>query len=483
MLRLMLFLCLKPRALSIVCSSRDNDTFSTAVNDKKSYICIDLKSFFASVECVERGLDPMTAKLVVADPERGDKTICLAVTPALKKLGVPNRCRVFEIPESVGDYIMAEPRMQKYVDYSAAIYKIYLGWFSKHDIHVYSIDEVFIDASDYLDTYGLAPKELAVSIMEEIMAKTGIRSTAGIGTNMYLAKIALDITAKHAPDFIGILDEESYKEKLWDHTPLRDFWHVGPRTQARLEKYGIHTMRDIAETDEDFLYSLFGVNAELLIDHSKGIEPTTMADIKGYKNKSHSLSSGQVLFRDYDFEEAVIIIKEMADNMCLTMAKKGVASQSFTIHVGYSNKLRLPPAHGTVFLDTETNLTSEVVPAVEKLFRRVVDPLSPVRRMFINVNNIHKGLPEKQLSLFSFDTPDIKDMDEIRSAKLLSQESREAGEKRTALDAEMQRAILDIKKKYGKNAILRGLDFEEAATQRERNSQIGGHKDGSKRKN
>ncbi|MBR4965899.1 MAG: DNA repair protein, partial [Lachnospiraceae bacterium] len=269
----------------------------------RNYICIDLKSFYASVECVERGLDPMTTRLVVADPERTDKTICLAVSPAMKELGVRNRCRVFEIPQSIS-YITAPPRMQLYIDYSADIYRVYLKYFSKEDIHVYSIDEVFIDVTDYVKLYEMTPRMLGEAVMSDVLRTIGIPSTCGIGTNLYLAKVALDITAKHAADRIGELDEDAYRRNLWDHRPLTDFWRVGPGIANTLERRGIYTMREIANAQEDDLYHLFGVDAELLIDHAWGRETVTMADIKAYKAENNCLSSGQVLACAYSYEKA-----------------------------------------------------------------------------------------------------------------------------------------------------------------------------------
>ncbi len=303
--------------------STTKDTIDSTAKkaQREAFLCIDLKSFFASVECVERGLDPMTTMLAVADAERGEGTICLAVTPAMKAAGVKNRCRVFEIPKHL-HYIKAEPRMQKYIDYSAAIYSVYLEFISPDDIHVYSIDEVFIYATPYLKLYSATPRMLASRIMNRVYEKTGIRATCGIGTNLYLCKIALDIEAKHSADFIAELDEESYRERLWQHRPLTDFWRIGRRTAAKLSKYGIHTMKDITRTDEELLYGWFGIDAELLIDHAWGIEPTRMEDIKAYRAKTHSISSGQVLMRDYTKSEAHVIVYEMADALCLDLVKK-----------------------------------------------------------------------------------------------------------------------------------------------------------------
>ena len=414
-------------------------------------LCIDLKSFYASVECVERGLDPMTTNLVVADPERGDKTICLAITPAMKKLGIKNRCRVFEIPKNI-QYIMAEPRMKLYIDYAAAIYGIYLNYISKDDIHVYSIDESFLDATPYLNLYHMTARELAKTIMQDILRQTGIRSTCGIGTNLYLAKIALDILAKHADDYIGYLDESLYREKLWQHKPLTDFWRIGPGIARKLANYGINTMEGIATSNEDFLYRLFGIDAELLIDHAWGREPTTIADIKAYTPKTNCITSGQVLMRDYDFAEGLLIIKEMADLLCLDLAAKEMVTKSITLQVGYANHLKLEPSHGTAALSTETNSDHIIRPAVEALYKRIVNPQYQIRRVNISCNNVR---PEKyrQITLFD-DTAQLEKSHKVQSA------------------------VLDIKQKYGKNAILKAMNLEQEATTRERNRQIGGHKSG-----
>ncbi len=421
---------------------------------ERTYICIDLKSFFASVECVERGLDPLTTNLVVADPERTDKTICLAITPAMKALGIKNRCRVFEIPKNVS-YIMAEPRMQLYLDYSARIYGIYLKYISRDDIHVYSIDEAFMDVTDYLSLYQMTGCELGERIMADIFKETGIHGACGVGTNMYLTKLALDITAKHSPNFIGYLDEEGYKKTLWHHRPLTDFWRVGRGTADRLAANGIYTMYDIAHTSEDLLYHLFGIDAELLIDHAWGIEPVTISDIKAYNSKTNCLSSGQVLMCDYNFEDGKLIVKEMMDLLCLDMVEKKVVSSSVTLQVGYSNALRIEHARGTVNLDTETNADIIIIPAVTKLYERIVNPMYPIRRINITVNNV---IPEeyRQYSLF-FDNEMLE-----KNRKL-------------------QEAMLDIKHKFGKNAILKGMNLQKNATTIERNRQIGGHKSGTKK--
>lgn len=420
------------------------------------YLVIDLKSFFASVECVERGLDPMTTDLVVADMERTDKTICLAVSPSLRAKGVKNRCRVFEIPKNL-EYIVAVPRMQKYVEYAAKIYDVYLDYISPEDMHVYSIDEVFIDITGYLKRMRFTPREMAKFLMEEIRTRVGVRATCGIGTNMYLAKIALDITAKSSPDFIGYLDESTYINTLWDHKPITDFWRIGPGTARRLARIGIDTMGGVARTDEDLLYRIFGKDAELLIDHAWGIEPTLISDIKSYKNKSKSLSSGQVLMRDYNTEEALIIIKEMADSMCLDLASKEMLAKSFTIAAGYSNKYGMPMVHSTIPLAVPTNIGTAVVPAVAEAFLRMVDPSIPIRRLFINANDIKPDKKEHQLTLFE-----------------LGEDGADSGEMQR--NQKIQDTVNAIKNKYGKNAVLKGLDLEEVATTRERNNQIGGHR-------
>ena len=417
---------------------------------EEAYLCIDLKSFFASVECVERGLDPMTCMLAVADAERGDGTVCLAVTPAMKAAGVRNRCRVFEIPKGIS-YIKAPPRMQKYIDYSARIYSVYLEFVSPDDIHVYSIDEVFIYASPYLKLYGTTPRELAEKIMNRVYEKTGIRATCGIGTNLYLCKIALDIEAKRSPSFIGELTEQSYRERLWQHRPLTDFWRIGSRTAAKLEKYGISTMKDIASTDEELLYGWFGIDAELLIDHAWGIETTRMEDIKSYKAKSHSISSGQVLMRDYSKSEGKTVLCEMADALCLDLVRKGVVCSSVALSVLYSDgsyenvskKLKYP-----------TSADSVILPVMCALYENIVCNGAAVRKLNISYNNIGRE-DGVQYSLFD-DTQTLED------------------------NKKLQTTVIAIKEKYGPNSILKGINYTEASTARERNEQIGGHKSGKK---
>lgn len=418
---------------------------------KRIYVCIDLKSFYASVECRERSLDPMNTNLVVADPQRTEKTICLAVSPAMKALGIPGRCRVFEIPAGI-QYIMAPPRMQLYIDYSAEIYEIYLKYIAKEDIHVYSIDEVFMDVTDYLEMYQMTAKELALMIMEDVIKTTGITATAGIGTNLYLAKIALDITAKHAADHIGILDEESYCNTLWDYKPLTDFWRIGKGVAGRLKRSGISTMGEIAHADENMLYQMFGIDAELLIDHAWGREPVTMADIKSYKPKSNSVSSGQVLPRDYSYEEARLAVKEMADLLALELVEKGLVTDSITLHVGYSNRLERKPAHGTITMTVTTSSARQIMAYTEKLFERIVNPHVSVRRMNVTFNHVVDEA-YKQYDLFT----DPAEMER---------------------EHRLQTAMLDIKGKFGKNAILKGMNLQESATAMERNGQIGGHKSG-----
>ena len=419
--------------------------------ENRTYVCIDLKSFYASVECRERGLDPITTKLVVADPERTQKTICLAVSPALKALGIPGRCRVFEIPEGI-KYIMAPPRMQLYIDYSAEIYGIYLKYIAKEDIHVYSIDEVFMDVTDYLTMYEMSAKELSIKIMQDIYETTGITATCGIGTNLYLAKVALDITAKHVEDHIGELTEESYRRTLWRHQPLTDFWRVGAGVQRRLRSMGISTMEEIAKADEEALYKMFGIDAELLIDHAWGWEPTLMSDIKAYKAKSNSISSGQVLSCDYNFEDGKLATKEMADLLCLELVEKGLVTNSITLHVGYTRRAEKKSAHGTISMTVTTSSAKQIRSYTERLYEQIVDCFVPVHRISLTFNNVVDEMYQ-QYDLFT-DPAELE-----REHKI-------------------QKAMLDIKGKYGKNAILKGMNLQEAATTRERNQQIGGHKSG-----
>lgn len=417
-----------------------------------NYICIDLKSFYASVECIERGLDPMTTNLVVADLERTEKTICLAVSPSMKAEGVPGRCRVFEIPKGM-KYIAAPPRMQLYIERSAEIYGIYLKYIAKEDIHVYSIDEVFMDVTDYLAMYQMTAKELGRKIMDDILMTTGIPSACGIGTNLYLAKIALDITAKHTEGHIGILDEESYRENLWSHRPLTDFWRIGSGIAGNLERVGIFTMGELAKADEGMLYKMFGIDAELLIDHAWGRETTTIADIKAYKPKASSISSGQVLGCGYPFEKGRLIVKEMADLLCLELVEKGLVTDSVTLHIGYFGRGNKKPTHGTASMTVTTSSAKKIIGYTMELYDRIVDRHEIIHRVNLSFNNVVDEAYQ-QYDLFT----DPGEMEK---------------------EHRMQKAILDIKEKFGKNAILKGMNLQEGATTMERNRQIGGHRSGN----
>lgn len=419
---------------------------------QKSFICIDLKSFYASVECVERGLDPFITNLVVADPTRSQSTICLAITPAMKKLGVKNRCRIHEIPAGI-EYITAMPRMQLYIDYSVKIYSTYLRYVSKEDIHVYSIDECFMDVTNYLSLYHMTEKEMAVELMDAVMKETGITATAGIGTNLYLAKVAMDIVAKHVDDHIGILNEISYRQQLWDYRPLSDFWRIGSRTERKLSGYGIHTMGDIAYTSvtsEDWLYKMFGIDAELLIDHAWGLESCDIHDIKNYHTEEHSLSNGQVLMRNYSFEEAAVVVREMTDVLVLDLVSKGLTTGSVTLWIAYDHRYERPSSHGTVRLTSLTNSSGTIMDEVDKLYQKITDRHTGIRRIEICANRV---MPEGYLQYDLFTDP-------------------AAVEK----EKNLQQAILDVKRRYGKNAIMRGANLLDCSTYRERNNQIGGHR-------
>lgn len=421
------------------------------MNGNKIYLCIDLKSFYASVECVERGWDPLTARLVVADPERSEKTICLAVSPALKQMGVPNRCRVFQIPKEI-PYKMAPPRMQLYIDYAAEIYGVYLKYIAKEDIQVYSIDEAFLDVTDYLHLYQMTAVELGRKIMQDILDTTKIPAACGVGTNLYLAKVALDIMAKHETDRIAYLDEARYREKLWKHKPLTDFWRVGRGTVERLSNMGICTMKEIAHARESLLYKAFGIDAELLIDHAWGREPVTLADIKAYRPKNTSFSSGQVLPRDYEYEEGVLVVKEMADLLCLDLVDQGLVTSHISLVIGYSNQKCFEPAKGSTTLRSATSSNRRLLSYVEQLYRRIVRPGAYIRRITLTYTGV-MAEDYQQFDLFS-------DPEE------------------TEKDVKAQRAAISIKQRYGKNAILKGMNLEESATTIERNGQIGGHKSG-----
>ncbi len=494
----------------------------------KAYIAIDLKSFYASVECVDRGLDPLDTNLVVADPTRTEKTICLAVSPSLKSYGIPGRARLFEAIQKVREvntqrkykapghsfshesyfhselikdpsaeltFITAPPRMAHYMEVSTRIYNVYLKYIAPEDIHVYSIDEVFIDATDYLKTYGLTPRELAMKMVLDVLETTGITATAGIGTNLYLCKIAMDIYAKHCvPDKNGVriaeLDEMSYRRILWDHRPLTDFWRVGRGISKKLEEHGMYTMGDVArcsvgrESDyynEDLLYKLFGVNAELLIDHAWGWEPTEISDIKSYRPESSSLSSGQVLQEPYEFSKAKLVLKEMADLLSLELVSKRIVTDQIVLTVGYDIESlkksysgavetdrygrKIPKtAHSSENIGRYTSSTKLICETAMKLFDRIVDKELLVRRMYIVANHIitendaEKEREYIQLNLFS-DTG-----------------KQEAEENELKKEKDMQKAILKIKSKYGKNSIIKGMNLKEGATALERNRQIGGHK-------
>lgn len=421
------------------------------MNGNKIYLCIDLKSFYASVECVERGWDPLTARLVVADPERSEKTICLAVSPALKQMGVPNRCRVFQIPKEI-PYKMAPPRMQLYIDYAAEIYGVYLKYIAKEDIQVYSIDEAFLDVTDYLHLYQMTAVELGRKIMQDILDTTGIPAACGVGTNLYLAKVALDILAKHETDRIAYLDEARYREKLWKHKPLTDFWRVGRGTVERLSNMGICTMEEIAHARESLLYKSFGIDAELLIDHAWGREPVTIADIKAYRPKNTSFSSSQVLPRDYEYEEGVLVVKEMADLLCLDLVDQGLVTSHISLVIGYSNQKCFEPAKGSTTLRSATSSNRRLLSYVEQLYRRIVRPGAYIRRITLTYTGVMTE-DYQQFDLFS-------------------------NPEETEKDVKAQRAAISIKQRYGRNAILKGMNLEESATTIERNGQIGGHKSG-----
>lgn len=421
------------------------------MNGNKIYLCIDLKSFYASVECVERGWDPLTARLVVADPERSEKTICLAVSPALKQMGVPNRCRVFQIPKEI-PYKMAPPRMQLYIDYAAEIYGVYLKYIAKEDIQVYSIDEAFLDVTDYLHLYQMTAVELGRKIMQDILDTTKIPAACGVGTNLYLAKVALDIMAKHETDRIAYLDEARYREKLWKHKPLTDFWRVGRGTVERLSNMGICTMEEIAHARESLLYKAFGIDAELLIDHAWGREPVTIADIKAYRPKNTSFSSGQVLPRDYEYEEGVLVVKEMADLLCLDLVDQGLVTSHISLVIGYSNQKCFEPAKGSTTLRSATSSNRRLLSYVEQLYRRIVRPGAYIRRITLTYTGVMTE-DYQQFDLFS-------------------------NPEETEKDVKAQRAVISIKQRYGRNAILKGMNLEESATTIERNGQIGGHKSG-----
>lgn len=503
----------------------------------RTYICIDLKSFYASVECVERGLDPMTTNLVVADKSRTEKTICLAVSPSLKAYGISGRARLFEVvqrvkevnaqrqsrapgrqftgsswhdpelkasPELALDYIVAPPRMAHYIDWSTKIYSVYLRYIAPEDIFPYSIDEVFMDITNYLDTYKLTARELAKTILLDVLKTTGITATAGIGTNLYLAKIAMDIVSKHIKaDKDGVriakLDEMTYRRLLWEHRPLTDFWRVGPGYARKLEANSLYTMGDIARCsigkpanyyNEELLYKLFGVNAEILIDHAWGWEPCTIADVKAYQPENKSIVSGQVLQCPYPYEKAKLVVREMADALSLDLVDKGLVTNQLVLTVGYdienlsdpqrSRSYQGPvttdrygrkvPKHatGTANLSRYSSSTNEIIQAALDLFDRIADKALLVRRLSISANRL----------LAEADTPKEPVVEQLDLFTDYAAQEKQKEADRTALvrERKKQEAMLAIKKKYGKNAILKGMNLEDGATARERNKTIGGHK-------
>lgn len=496
---------------------------------QKTYLAIDLKSFYASVECQERCLDPLTTNLVVADDSRTDKTICLAVSPSLKAFGIPGRPRLFEVKQKIKElnnkrlylshdfcfhgesvfadelkdptfkvnYITAPPRMALYIEYSSRIYDVYLKYFSSEDIHVYSIDEVFIDCTGYLNIYGLNAHDLARKVIQDVLDTTGITATAGIGTNLYLAKVAMDIVAKHIPaDKDGVriaeLNEITYRQRLWEHRPLTDFWRIGNGYAKKLEQNGLYTMGDIAlcsQQDEDFLYHLFGKNTELLIDHAWGYEPCTIDDIKGYKPEAKSLGSGQVLHRPYTFEEAKTVLWEMADSLALELVDKQLVSEMITITIGYDIDNLIKPeyakyytgplkmdvygrkipehAHSTIHLENPTSSGVQICNACLQLYQRIVNPNLLIRRVNIALHHLShpSSIPSPSIQQISlFDDIDALEMQEKEKQKKLESEKK------------IQEALLKIKKKYGKNSVLKGTNLKAEATQSDRNAQIGGHK-------
>lgn len=415
--------------------------------EEKIYLCIDLKCFFASVECVERGLDPFENNLVVADPSRGSGGICLAISPAMKALGIKNRCRIFEIPSDV-KYVTAIPRMKKYMEKSAEIYGIYLKYVSMEDIHVYSIDECFIDITDYMKIYEKTAVEMALMLMNAVKSRTGICATAGIGTNLFLAKLALDITAKHSPDNIGYLNEYLFKKTIWTHRPITDIWNVGKGIAKRLEKYGVFDLKGVANMRKEILYKEFGINAEYLIDHAHGFEPCTIKEIHEYRSKENSLSNGQILFEDYSYDDALLVLKEMVDIMVLDLVDKKLVANSISLTVGYS-KNTAASTGGTRKINEFTNSQKKLMAHFERLYRETTRKNVLIRKLNVGLNNV---VGEEYASIDMF--TDIKTQEKERN---------------------MQGTIISIKKKYGKNAVLKGMNLQPKATSQIRNKLIGGH--------
>lgn len=417
----------------------------------KYYTCIDLKSFYASVECVERGYDPFKVNLVVADPSRGRGAITLAISPALKKLGVKNRCRLYEIPSFI-KYEIATPRMKKYMEYSGKIYRMYLDYLSAEDIHVYSIDECFIYLSPYLKLYNKTPKELTKMLMDEIFNQFGICATGGIGTNMFLAKIALDIQAKHKPDNIAFLDEEKFKEEMWHHTPITDFWNIGKGIARRLERKMIFDLYGVAHCEPAVLYKEFGVNAEYLIDHAWGREGCTMKNLQSYHSKTHSISNSQILFEDYCYDDAMIVMLEMVEFLSLKLVETQTLCKSFSLFIRYSKDCRLPTG-GARRLPQATDSYQILEGYFLSLFRETTFLHAPIRQIAVSANDV-VSLSGAEQALFS-----AYNVDEEQ-------------------DRDIQQAMLDIKAKYGKNSILRGISYYNKATGKIRNQLIGGHNGG-----
>lgn len=415
---------------------------------QKTYLCIDLKSFYASVECVEQGLDPFKVNLVVADPTRGGGAITLAATPAIKKLGVSSRGRIFEIDPKI-EYMITPPRMHLYMEYSCRVYKIFLEFIAKEDIHVYSIDESFLDITNYLKLYQVNAKELAKKMLDRIYEKTGLIATVGIGTNLYLAKIAMDISAKHNADRMAYLNEDLYRQTLWHHTPMTDFWMLGNGTERRLHKLGIYDMYDLSQFPIEILYKEFGVNAEYIIDHAWGKEPTTIQDIKNYKSKQHSISNSQILFEDYSYKNAFVVMKEMVDQNVLTLTEKHLVTKQISLMIGYSKDC-IKPSCGSCKITNCTNSYSILLEEFKRLYIRIVNPNYPIRQIAISFQDVKDEYYYENYDLFT-------DVEKLEREKKL------------------QETLVQIKHRYGKNAILKGMNALDFATAKKRNTLIGGH--------
>lgn len=416
--------------------------------ENRVYLCIDLKSFYASVESVARGLDPMATNLVVADPSRGTGALCLAITPAMKKLGIQNRCRLFEIPKNV-KYITAVPRMKLYMETSAKIYKCYLKYIAKEDIHVYSIDECFIDATKYLKLYHVTAREFTKMLLNMIYDETGLTATAGIGTNLFLAKLALDVTAKKSIDFIGYLNEDIFKDEMWYHEPITDVWNIGPGISRRLRnKWGVTNLHGITEIPEYEMYKEFGINAELIIDHAWGRETCTIEDIHKYKSKSHSVSNSQILFEDYNYKDALLVLKEMVDINSLTLIDKHLVTNNISLLIRYSKDVIAPTAVA-MKLDGYTQSRDKLMTYFVDLYKKCVNPDFPIRGIGIGFNNVCDEINE------SYDL--FTDIDKLQKEK------------------RVQETLINLKNKYGKNVVVKAMDLEEKATTIKRNKLIGGH--------